>query len=160
MQVSKQLSPLVKMAENRSSKISTFRYIQSITKTCLYNFDPLNPTLYSKTGGLQGYTLFFLFLHKNIDRGYTLELPRWGGSNEYPQSMFRAEIWKMSEFFIWNFQFFVVKYLVYLNRIGRRLFHENAIPYFIGKISNAKVVKVVYWYFCFSRSRLNKQGRA
>ena len=58
------------------SKISTFRYIQSITKTCLYNFDPLNPTLYSKTGGLQGYTLFFLFLHKNIDRGYTLELPR------------------------------------------------------------------------------------
>ena len=25
---------------------------------------------------------------QNIDRGYTLEPPRRGGSNEYPQSMF------------------------------------------------------------------------
>ena len=25
---------------------------------------------------------------KNIDCGYSLELSRWGGSNEYPQSMF------------------------------------------------------------------------
>ena len=25
----------------------------------------------------------------------------WGCSNEYPQSMFSAEIWKISEFFIW-----------------------------------------------------------
>ena len=25
---------------------------------------------------------------KNMDCGYSLEPPRWGGSNEYPQSMF------------------------------------------------------------------------
>ena len=25
---------------------------------------------------------------QNIDSRYTLELPQWGGSNEYPQSMF------------------------------------------------------------------------
>ena len=25
---------------------------------------------------------------QNIDCGYLLELPQWGGSNEYPQSMF------------------------------------------------------------------------
>ena len=38
---------------------------------------------------LQGYTLFFLFLLKNIDCGYSLELPRQGGSNEYySQPMF------------------------------------------------------------------------
>ena len=30
----------------------------------------------------------FLIFAQNIDRGYTLELPQWGGSNEYPQSMF------------------------------------------------------------------------
>ena len=30
----------------------------------------------------------FLIFAQNIDRGYTLEPPRWGGSNEYPQSMF------------------------------------------------------------------------
>ena len=30
----------------------------------------------------------FLIFAQNIDRGYTLEPPRRGGSNEYPQSMF------------------------------------------------------------------------
>ena len=32
--------------------------------------------------------IFFIFLLKNIDCGYSLEPPRRGGSNEYPQSMF------------------------------------------------------------------------
>ena len=32
--------------------------------------------------------IFFLCLLKNIDCGYSLEPPRRGGSNEYPQSMF------------------------------------------------------------------------
>ena len=35
-----------------------------------------------------GCFIFFLFMFKNIDCGYMLELPRRGGSNEYPQSMF------------------------------------------------------------------------
>ena len=30
----------------------------------------------------------FLIFAQNIDRGYALEPPQWGGSNEYPQSMF------------------------------------------------------------------------
>ena len=32
---------------------------------------------------------------QNIDCGYSLEPPRWGSSNEYPQSMFWAEIRKL-----------------------------------------------------------------
>ena len=32
--------------------------------------------------------VFFLIFAQNIDYGYTLEPPRRGGSNEYPQSMF------------------------------------------------------------------------
>ena len=32
--------------------------------------------------------IFLIFLLKNIDCGYSLEPPRRGGSNEYPQSMF------------------------------------------------------------------------
>ena len=32
---------------------------------------------------------------QNLDCGYSLELPRRGGSNEYPQSMFWAEIRKI-----------------------------------------------------------------
>ena len=30
----------------------------------------------------------FLMFAQNIDCGYMLEPPRWGGSNKYPQSMF------------------------------------------------------------------------
>ena len=56
------------------------------------------PVLYSKTGGYRGIHYFFLFLLKNIDYRYPLEPPRRGGSNEYTQSMFWAEIWKISVF--------------------------------------------------------------
>ena len=87
-----------------------------ITKTCLYNLDPLKPHFYIVKLGLQGYTLFFLFLLKKIDCGYSLEPPQRGGSNEYPQFMLLAEIRKISEFLSENFQFFMVKFSVYLNR--------------------------------------------
>ena len=44
-----------------------------IAKTYLYNFDPLKPHFYIvKHLDLVGYTLFFLFLLKNIDYGYLL----------------------------------------------------------------------------------------
>ena len=77
-----------------------------ITKTCLYNFDPLKPKFYIVKLGFTGVCIIFLILLKNIDCEYSLEPPRWGGSNEYPQSMFWAEIWKISEFFIWKFSLF------------------------------------------------------
>ena len=32
--------------------------------------------------------IFFLFLDENIPYGYSLEVPPWGASNEYPQCMF------------------------------------------------------------------------
>ena len=83
------------------SKLDTLvrRYI---TKTCLYNFDPLKPHFYIVKLGFTGVYIIFLVLLVNIDCGYSLELPRRGGSNEYPQSMFWAKIWKISEFFIWK----------------------------------------------------------
>ena len=64
------------------------RFLQDITKTCLYNVDPFNPLLYSKTGVYKDTYIIFFILLKNIDCGYSLEPPRRGGSNEYPQSMF------------------------------------------------------------------------
>ena len=36
--------------------------------------------------------IFFLFFAQNIDCGYTLEPPRRGGSNEYPQSMYHIKV--------------------------------------------------------------------
>ena len=59
-----------------------------ITKTCLYNFDLLKPHFYIVKLGFTGVYIIFLILLKNIDCGYSLEPPRRGGSNEYPQSMF------------------------------------------------------------------------
>ena len=59
-----------------------------ITKTCLYNFDPLKPHFYIVKLGFTGVYIIFLIFARNIDCGYSLEPPRRGGSNEYPQSMF------------------------------------------------------------------------
>ena len=80
----------------------TFSHVvaYNITKTYLYNFDPLKPDFYIVKLGFTGVYIIFLFSAQNVDCGYSLELPRRGGSNEYPQSMFCAEIWKISEFFI------------------------------------------------------------
>ena len=85
--------------------------VKLITKTYLYNFDPLKPQFYIVKLGFTGVYIIFLFLLKNVDCGYSSELPRQGGSNEYPQSMFWAEIWKKYQsfylkifsFWRWNF---------------------------------------------------------
>ena len=58
-----------------------------ITETCLYNFDPLKPHFYIIKLGFTGVYIIFPISAQNIDCGYSLEPPRRGGSNEYPQSM-------------------------------------------------------------------------
>ena len=87
---------------SKGSRLSLF----DITKTCLYKFDPLQPHFYIVKLGFAGVYIIFLILLNNIDCGYSLEPPRRGGSNEYPQSMFWAEIWKNIGVFIWNFLVF------------------------------------------------------
>ena len=47
----------------------------SITKTRLYNFDPLKPHFYVIKLGFTGVYINFLILLKNIDCGYSLEPP-------------------------------------------------------------------------------------
>ena len=61
-----------------------------ITKTYLYNVDPLKPHFYIKKKklGFTGVYSKFLIFTQNIDYGLSLEPPLRGGSNEYPQSMF------------------------------------------------------------------------
>ena len=91
--------------------------VYCITKTCLYNFDPLKPHFYIVKLGFTGVYIICPISAQNIDCGYLLEPPYRGVSNEYPQSMFWAEIRKISDFFIWKFSFFlVVKFSIYLNR--------------------------------------------
>ena len=90
-------------------------FFSVIMKTCLYNFDPLKPHFYIVKLGFTGVYIIFLISAKNIDHRYSLEPPRRGGSNEYPQYMFWSEM-KISEILSENFQFLVVKFSVYLNR--------------------------------------------
>ena len=63
-------------------------HASDIRKTCPSNVYPLEPHFYIAKLGYAGVYLFFLFLLQNIDCGYSLEPPRRGGSNVYPQSMF------------------------------------------------------------------------
>ena len=49
---------------------------------------PLKPNFYIVKLGLTRVYIIFLISAQNIDCGYSLEPPRRGGSNEYPQSMF------------------------------------------------------------------------
>ena len=80
----------------------------TITKTYLYNFDPLKPNFYIVKLGFAWVYIIFLVSAQNIDCGYSLEPHRQGGSNQYQQSMF-WEIWKISEFLSENFHFFGVE---------------------------------------------------
>ena len=43
---------------------------------------------WGREAGATGVCIIFLISAQNIDCGYSLEPPRQGGSNEYPQSMF------------------------------------------------------------------------
>ena len=87
-----------------------------LTKTCLYSFDPFKPHFYIVKLGFTGLYIIFLILLENIDCGYSLEPPRRGGSNEYPQSMFSSKMRKIFEFCLKIFNFSMINYSVYLNR--------------------------------------------
>ena len=57
------------------TKTRLFTYIENFTTIKIENFQIKNPDIYHISA-------------QNIDCGYSLEPPRRGGSNEYPQSMF------------------------------------------------------------------------
>ena len=56
-------------------------------KTCLFKYTENFTTKKRKISDKKISDIFHISA-QNIDYGYLLELPRWGGSNEYPQSMF------------------------------------------------------------------------
>ena len=58
-----------------------------ITKTRIYNFDPLKPHFYIVKLGFIGVYIIFLILLQDIECGCSLEPPLRGGPNKHPQSM-------------------------------------------------------------------------
>ena len=87
-----------------------------ITKTRLYNFDPLKPHFYIVKLGFTGLYIIFLISAQNIDCEYSLEPPSRGGSNEYHNLCFVQKYEKYPSFLSENFQFLEMKFSVYLNR--------------------------------------------
>ena len=73
-------------------KVYQFPLNLAITKTCLFkcteNFTTKKWKISEKKSDI------FLISDQNIDCWYSLEPPRRGGSNEYPQFIFWAEIRK------------------------------------------------------------------
>ena len=61
-----------------------------ITGPC--NEHPFTSHFYIVKLGFTRVYIFFLCLIQNIDQGYSIEPPQWGGSNVYPRSMFWAKI--------------------------------------------------------------------
>ena len=74
--------------EFSTSSVKCRSKTHTITKTRIYNFDPLKPHFYMVKLGFTGVYIILLISAKNIDCGFSLEPPRQGGSNENPQSMF------------------------------------------------------------------------
>ena len=61
--------------------------MSAITKTCLFEYTENFTTKKWKYAHTKKSDIFNISA-QNIDCGYSLEPPRRGGSNEYPQSMF------------------------------------------------------------------------
>ena len=76
------LSLVFKLKQNFIMKTRLFKYIEHFTSKNWKFSDKKNSDI-------------FHISVQNIDCGYSLEPPRWGSSNEYPQSMFLAEIRKI-----------------------------------------------------------------
>ena len=100
---------------------------QHITKTCLYNFDPLKPHLYIVKLGFTGVYIIFIISAQKY-RLWVLvrtEPSRRGGSNECPQSMFLSR--KNIRNYIRKFSFFGGKiFNLYLKRRVFEMFKEKA----------------------------------
>ena len=66
---------------------------------------PLKPHCYIVKLGFTGVYIIFLISAQNTDCGYSLEPPRRGGSNEYPQSCFKQKYEKYKTFYLKTFRF-------------------------------------------------------
>ena len=64
---------------NTITKTRLFKYIENFITKKTWKFSDKNSDIFHISA-------------QNIDCGYSLEPPQWGGSNEYPQSKFWAEI--------------------------------------------------------------------
>ena len=108
--------------------IATHKFRTPSSRKHTLNPDPLKPHFYIVKLGFIGVYIIFLISAQNIDCGYSLEPPRRGGSNEYPQSMFWAEIWKyirifyLKTFSFWWWIFCIFEWACFRNVLEKKVF--------------------------------------
>ena len=84
----------------------------NITKTYLYNFDPLKPHFYIVKLGFRGVYIIFLISAQNLDCGYSLEPPRQGEAvltsthnlgfeQKYEKYLKIFSFWRWNFLYIW-----------------------------------------------------------
>ena len=69
------------------SPLKRYGYSTNIMKTCLFKYIENFTTKKGKKNQISFFDIFHISA-QNIDCGYSLEPPRRGGSNEYPQYIF------------------------------------------------------------------------
>ena len=74
------------LKRSKQAMIRTWRNRKALRKL-VHAINRYFLTLKTENFQLKNFDIFLIFA-QNIDCGYTLEPPRRGGSNEYPQSMF------------------------------------------------------------------------
>ena len=121
------------------------QYSVRITKTCLYNFDPLKPHFYIIKLRFTLVYIIFLISIQNIDCRYSLEPPQWGGSNEYLQSMFWGETWKYQRFLSENFGIHYFSY--FYSKHTLQVLVRTASIYVLRR--NMKISAFFIWKFSF-----------
>ena len=97
-----------KKNNNNKTAVRHDRAAIFITKTCLYNFDPLKPHFYIVKLGFTGVYIIFLISVQSIDCGYSLTSTH--------NLCFEQKYEKYQKFLSENFHFLVVKFSVLLNR--------------------------------------------
>ena len=93
------------------TKTRLFTYFENFTTIKIKNFQIKNPNIYHISA-------------QNIDYGYSLDPPRRGGSNEYPQPMFWTEIRKKNVYPC-KPQFYYIKVGFKGSNLYRRVFVMN-----------------------------------
>ena len=87
-----------------------------ITKTSLYNFDPLKPHFYIVKLGFTGVYITFLIFAQNHRLWVLVRTASLRRSNEYLNLCFELKYEKHQSFFIWNFSVFGGEISIHLNR--------------------------------------------
>ena len=82
--------------------------VHVITKICLFKYTENFTTKKKKWKFSDKRIWYFSYFCSNIDCGYSLEPPRRGGSNEYPQSILLSKN-KKNKVYLCKPQFYYIK---------------------------------------------------